>query len=53
MDTKDRRLVENQLENNLRWKTRNADWRSWNLSRFRAHYLVETRLSEGGEVKRR
>ncbi len=53
MDGKDRRFVQRELQRSDRWRTEDADWRDWNLSRFRAHYLVETRLPEEGGVKSR
>jgi hypothetical protein len=42
MSEADRQVIEEDLR--TRW-ARERDWRTWNLSRARARYLVETRLS--------
>jgi hypothetical protein len=41
MDEADRHIVEDHLEDFSRWSRENRDWRTWNLSRSRAHYLIE------------
>jgi hypothetical protein len=44
MSEADRRTVEENLR--ARWaNTEATDWRSWNLSRSQARYLVETRIA--------
>ena len=30
-----------------RWNVKRSDWRTWNLSRSRAHWLVQTHLEDG------
>jgi hypothetical protein len=41
MDEEDRHVVEDHLESFSRWSSENRDWRTWNLSRSRAQYLIE------------
>jgi hypothetical protein len=41
MDEEDRHVVEDHLEDFSRWSSEDRDWRTWNLSRTRAQYLIE------------
>jgi hypothetical protein len=44
MDEADRRIVVEDLEGFSRWSRGNSDWRTWNLSRFRARVLVDAEI---------
>ena len=41
MNEEDRHVVEDHLEDFSRWSSEDRDWRTWNLSRTRAQYLIE------------